>query len=321
MIESLTNDIMFFDSNMDNNVNERNHSEDGIADSNQTPIIIQQHVFSPATYNLPHFKFKHLPQTEVRNAWSSWIRWFETVMAASNIVDGSSRKMQLLAMGGLELQSAFYGIPGCDVEDASNDPYLSMKDKLTEYFSPKHHDSFERFLFWSMTPSDSEPIEKFALRVQQRAEKVSFGRSENESRHIAVIDKIIQYASEDLRQKLLEKEQLTLDEAIKIINAYQSVKYQSSKMNGKSNGGPSNRPYENIGNNINRLYEGSSKIIGSNPRCLRCGYKRHQEAQHCPALNKMCLRCKSVGHFKSVCKSKISSTVSMFLNKIIKIKK
>lgn len=134
-----------------------NQTERDVSNGSNGPII-QQHVslFSPASYNLPHFKFKHLPQSEVRNAWGSWIRWFETVMAASNITDGPSRKMQLLAMGGLELQSAFYGIPGCDEQDDPlQDPYMSMKDKLSQYFSPKHHDSFERFLFWSnpVTPN------------------------------------------------------------------------------------------------------------------------------------------------------------------------
>lgn len=298
---------------MEGNVPDPNYAENSTMDGIVTaPMIQHVSLFSPASYNLPHFKYKHLPQSEVRNAWGSWIRWFETIMAVSNITDGSSRKMQLLAMGGIELQSAFYGIPGCEEEDPSRDPYLSMKEKLTHYLSPKHHDSFERFLFWSMAPSDSEPIEKFALRVQQRAEKCSFGKSENESRHIAVVDKIIQYASDDLRQKLLEKEQLSLDEAIKTINAYQSVKYQSSKMNAKANGGSANRPFEQIDSNVNRLYEGASKKFGTNPRCLRCGYNRHREGEHCPAINKVCLRCKNVGHFQTVCKSKnFASAVSI----------
>lgn len=292
-----------------------NQTERDASNGSNGPII-QQHLslFSPASYNLPHFKFKHLPQSEVRNAWGSWIRWFETVMAASNITDGPSRKMQLLAMGGLELQSAFYGIPGCDEQDDPlQDPYMSMKDILSEYFSPKQHDSFERFLFWSMAPSDAESIEKFALRVQQRAEKCSFGMTATESRQIAVIDKIIQYASEDLRQKLLEKEHITLDEAIKIINAYQSVRYQSSKMNPKPIGSLANRPYEQI-DRVNRLYESSAKKYGTNPRCLRCGYTRHREADHCPALNKTCLRCKKIGHFQTVCKTKSSfNSVGIFI--------
>lgn len=297
-----------------------------MTDANQTQgtegtgvPLIQQNLsfFSPASYNLPHFKYKHLPQSEIRNAWGSWIRWFETVMAASNIMDGPSRKMQLLAMGGLELQSAYYGIPGCEDVDPLADPYLSMKEKLTQYFSPKHHDSFERYLFWSMAPGDSESIEKFALRVQQKSEKCSFGKTEVESRHIAVVDKIIQYASEDLRQKLLEKEHLTLDETIKVINAYQSVRYQSAKMNPKPNASFTNRPYEQTDSNVNRLYESNNRKFGTNPRCLRCGFSRHREGDQCPALNKPCLRCKNIGHFQSVCRSKnYSNNVGIFFNLI-----
>lgn len=295
-------------------------AEPDLSEGNANASIIQQNLsfFSPASYNLPHFKYKHLPQSEIRNAWAAWIRWFESIMAAANITDGPSRKMQLLAMGGLELQSAFFGIPGCDeVDDPEKDPYVSTKEKLTQYFSPKHHDSFERFLFWSMIPADGETIEKFALRVQQKAEKCSFGNTESESRHIAVVDKIIQYASEDLRQKLLEKENLTLDEAIKIINAYQSVRYQSAKMNPTSIGSTMNRAYEPVGSTINRLYESSTKPFRSKPRCLRCGYNRHREGEQCPAWNKTCLRCNKIGHFQSVCKTKNSSNTVSIVHMII----
>ncbi|XP_062533173.1 uncharacterized protein LOC134202123 [Armigeres subalbatus] len=278
--------------------------ENGSHESILNESIVQNKVsfFNPAAYNLPQFKYKHLPQSEIRHAWSSWIRWFETIMAAAHITDGHGRKMQLLAMGDLELQSAYYGIPGCAEDDADplTDPYVSIKEKLTQYFSPKHHDTFERFLFWSMVPDDHEPIEKFAQRVQQKAEKCSFGKSEIESRQIAIMDKIIQYATDDLRQKLLEKEQLALDEALKTINAYQSVRYQASKMNTKQ--GSAFHQHEMV----NRLYQNSKKplIPDSKPRCLRCGYIRHREAEQCPALGKTCLRCNKPGHFQSVCKTK-----------------
>lgn len=254
-------------------------------------------VFSPSAYNLPHFKFKHLPPSEIRNSWVGWIRWFESIMAAANITDGISRKMQLLAMGGLELQNAFYGIPGFDDVIPDFDPYQSAKEKLNQLFSPKHHDSFERFMFWTMTPDEDETIDKFALRVQQKSAKCSFGKSETESRNIAVVDKIIQFTPDDLRQKLLEKETLTLDDTLKIVNAYQSVRYQASKMSSKNT-------TPNSTTSVNRLYDRSRNTAESNPRCIRCGYKRHYDKERCPALNKTCLKCQKVGHFQTVCRSK-----------------
>lgn len=215
-------------------------------------------------------------------------------MAAANISDGQNRKVQLLAMGGLELQSAFYSLPGIDetVEDPNVDPYLVAKQKLTDHFSPKQHDSFERFLFWTMKPEDDEPIEKFALKVQQRAEKCSFGKSEIESRHIATVDKIVQYATDELRQKLLEKDTLTLDDTMKIVNAYQSIRYQASRMTTK----PSQ-------NTVYRMFDSARSEPKTSGRCNRCGYKLHNRKDQCPALNKTCLKCHKTGHFQSVCKT------------------
>lgn len=270
--------------------------------------VVHQNVqfFSPASYNLPHFKYKHLPASEVRNAWNMWIRWFENVMAAAHVQDGASKKMQLLAMGGLELQSAYYGLPGVneeDVEADETDPYLVAKEKLTQHFSPKHHDSFERFLFWSMVPELDEPIEKFALRVQQKAEKICFGKTATESRHIAIIDKIIQFTSNDLRQKLLEKEVLTLDDTTKIVNAFQAVRYQSAKMN---NRGSDNRSESSV----NRLYSRIQNPVERRSKCLRCGYEPHLPGGRCPAAGRTCLQCGIVGHFRTVCRSKPLDMVS-----------
>ena len=66
-----------------------------------------------------------------------------------------------------------------------------------------------------MAPSDSEGIEKFALRPSSADGWKMFNKKSGvEGRYIAVVYKIIQYTSDDLRQKLLEKEQLSLDEAV-----------------------------------------------------------------------------------------------------------
>lgn len=261
--------------------------------------------FSPASYNLPHFKFSHLPQSEVRGAWTSWIRWFENVMTASNIFDGNSRKAQMLAMGGIELQNVFYGIPGADDDNGTGfDSYVEAKKKLEEHFSPKHHECFERFQFWTMVPEVEEPIEKFLLRVQQKAEKCSFGKSEIQCRQFAIVDKIIQNAPEDLRCKLLEKQNLTMDDCIKLVNAHQSIKYQAAQMKPKSSTVTMNS------SQVNRLtvtrsglpqYRDSG-IPAHKAKCLRCGRFKHESKEKCPAYDKSCHKCGRIGHFQTMCR-------------------
>lgn len=275
---------------------------------NQVLVVQTAASFNPAAYNLPQFRFKHLPSSEVRSAWNGWIRGFERVMKASSITDESMKKIQLLAMGGLELQNVFDGIPGADVEsEESANPFIVAKAKLDAYFSPKHHESFERYLFWTMSPESDEPIEKFVERVQQKAGKCTFGKTVLESRQIAVVDKIIQYAPGDLREKLLERENLELDECIKVVNSHQAVKYQASKMNGK--------PAVQTPTDIQRTYASSSRRNFGQPesrpesfdqnssRCTKCGYIQHKEGVRCPATNQLCMRCRGIGHFKVVCKS------------------
>lgn len=128
-----------------------------------------------------------------------------------------------------------------------------------------------------MKPEQDEHIEKFLLKVQQKAEKCSFGKTEQECRQTAIIDKIIQNASDDLRRKLLEKDNLSLDTCSKIVNAHQSVIYQADQ---------------------------KKSLPAYKDRCSRCGRFRHQVPNRCPALDRKWHRCGNTGHFQSMCKSR-----------------
>ncbi|XP_062542351.1 uncharacterized protein LOC134210318 [Armigeres subalbatus] len=280
-------------------------------EQNELLFIQAPQAFNPALYNFPQFKFKHLPSSEVRGVWNGWIRGFERVMKASSITDGSMRKIQMLAMGGLELQSVFDSIPGADNEsEQSPDPFASAKAKLDNYFAPKQHESFERYLFWAMSPEPEEPIEKFLERIQQKADKCTFGNSNQENRQIAVVDKIIQHAPGDLREKLLEREHLALDECIKVVNSHQAIKYQAAKMNGKS-------PVP-VSTDVQTMYASASRgnfrqaapFPKKAPRCTRCGYNQHNAGERCPATNQKCVRCHGIGHFKVVCRSNNCETMN-----------
>ncbi|XP_055589932.1 uncharacterized protein LOC129742110 [Uranotaenia lowii] len=270
-------------------------------DYGQNHVVLVQPVapFNPAAYNFPQLRFRHLPTSEVRNAWTSWIRGFERIMVASGISEPITKKIQLLAMGGLELQSVFDSIPGADVDLEGVDAYQVAKDKLNNHFAPKHHDSFERNLFWTTKKSDDEPIEKFLTRIQQISEKCYFGNSILESRQIAVMDKIIQTASSDLREKLLERQNLNLDTCCKIVNTYQAVKYQAAHMNQP---GPS---YSFASPDVNKVYGRTSQQKPPFKNCSRCGNESHKFEGNCPALGRTCKRCGGLDHFRQVCRSKV----------------
>lgn len=236
----------------------------------------------------------------MRNSWERWHRGLENLLAASKVTKPVDKKSHLLAWGGFELQDVFYGIPGADVDESGNvDPYKVAVEKLNEYFAPKHHDAFSRYLFWSLAPEPEEPIEKFLLRAQKQALKCKFGTNENESRDISIIDKIVLWAPVELREKLLQKEDLTLDTVTNIVNAYQIVKFQSGQISKKEVS--SNRIY-------GKSLQQNSNFSSTSFNCSRCGRHDHDASSNmCPAKNDKCHKCGSVGHYARRCQTRTNN--------------
>ncbi|XP_058817505.1 uncharacterized protein LOC131680812 [Topomyia yanbarensis] len=184
-------------------------------------------------WDIPQFKYKSLPRNAIRDEWVKYKRNFGYIISATNETDKMRMRNILLAKGGPELQEVFASRPGADVtEDTEKtiDPYAVPIEKLDAYFSPKQHDAFERNRFWLLKPNPEETLEKFMLRWQDQANKCNFGKSAEESRSISVIDKVILFAPSELKEQLLQRDSLCLDEVTKIVTTYESVKQQHTEI-------------------------------------------------------------------------------------------
>lgn len=168
----------------------------------------------------------------LRSEWSRWKRAFQIFADASDISDQTKLKNKLLHFGGLEFQDVFFGIPGANV-DQNDENEIKVFDiaieKLDEYFSPKRNSLFERHLFRGMKMDKDESFDKFLIRVRLQAEKCSFGENKIESKEFNILDKIIEVAPSEIKEKLLDKE-YTLQEVISIYNINTQIKSQSLQM-------------------------------------------------------------------------------------------
>ncbi|XP_055615315.1 uncharacterized protein K02A2.6-like [Toxorhynchites rutilus septentrionalis] len=251
-------------------------------------------------WDIPQFKLKSFPQNLVRNEWVKYKRNIDYIIAATGETDRTRIKNIFLAKAGPELQEIFTSIPGADVQEdpeKSIDPFAVAINKLDEYFSPKQHETFERNMFWTLKPETEETLGKFMLRCQDQAAKCNFGSNAEESRAISVVDKVILYAPSDLKEQLLQKDVLKLDDVTKIVSSYESVKQQAKSFSLPGTSFSSDTDCIPL-SNVNKVKHMTNK------GCTRCGRSGHfANDSACPARLKECIKCKRIGHFAAQCRS------------------
>uniref|UniRef100_A0A1L8DIS4 RNA-directed DNA polymerase n=3 Tax=Nyssomyia neivai TaxID=330878 RepID=A0A1L8DIS4_9DIPT len=258
--------------------------------------------------NLPPFQCASLQGNEARMAWVRWKRGFENVATALGETDMVKLKSLLLVAGGLELQDIFYSIPEADAVEGEGplyNPYAIALQKLDDYFAPKRHEAFERYLFWDMKPEQDEPIERFILRLQEKAKVCNFGASDAESRAAGIIDRVLQVAPIELREKLLAVKGLNLAKMIKRVNAHQTVKSQAMQM--VVGGGAMTHTQSEVNKIYHTKQSQGGRRADSEPKadvCKRCGRKHMPDK--CPAMGKECLKCHLKNHFAAQCLSRTS---------------
>lgn len=178
-------------------------------------------------FQVESFKPSMYEASQVRKKWGEWITHVTTVIAAQRIDDPEEKKTYLKAYGGPELQTLIRNIPGADVPSRSAlDGFAILVAKLGEHFQPTEHGIFSRHKFWAMEKGPEEALETYVLRLREKAGECSFGKNENESRDIAIIDKLLLSSPKELKEKMLQKSDLNLDQAIQMANAFFTVRQQ-----------------------------------------------------------------------------------------------
>lgn len=102
-----------------------------------------------------------------------------------------------------------------------------------------------------------------------------------------------------MKEQLLQKDSLNIDEVAKIVSSYESVKHQAQLMNHPSSGFAESADMSaGERSNINKIRNIPVK------KCMRCGKQDHfANDQNCPARGKECIKCKRIGHFAARCRT------------------
>lgn len=272
--------------------------------------------------NIKPLEISNIPATEVKEKWSEFKRTF---MYAKKLLSRSEERRIidfLFHVGGSDLQKVHESICGGEEVEYIDqiEAFPEVIQKLDDYFLPKQHATFERHQFWNLKPGPEESLDKFLLRANMHASKCDFGNTEEKSREVAVIDKIIMLAPPDLRRKILEKPMLNVSSLTQILNTHYSIQQQVKELNTSSNHGNSfntsrleasasvnkvSNVHKTFAKPARRSYSYSgTKNDKEKEECGRCGYTNHTtNDRSCPALEEFCGKCGKKGHFKRKCRS------------------
>jgi len=179
-------------------------------------------------------------------------------------------------------------------------------------------------LLVSRRQAPTESISEFLRALKGLAKECSFDDvSAAVYREKLTWDSFISNLSlSSIRQRLLEKDNLTLVQAYELADSLDRAQRQSQHMNqvvGHTMTAASMAPLEGPPGDCDAALDGLSvataRTQSSSPRnkevvrqsCCYCGLNQHKSRLMCPARESICHACKKRGHHSQVCRTKFSS--------------
>lgn len=262
--------------------------------------------------------------SSVAQRWKKWLSSFEIYLKAAGITKDEQKAALLLHIAGLEVQEIF-----ATLTPIGDD----LKTCLNAYIKPKANIRYERFLFSQCVNEVNEKIDTFVTKLKHLADSCELADLND-----VIIDQVIAKCNaHELRKKLLQEKNLTLDKVVEIARVLEASNTQAQVIEGKvqnnaqvhinklstsskkpqkqwrtSNSSQAQGKSEakqsmSTQNNMYDTQDSQHKVKGQQPKlrtCYRCGKTGHhpRDRVKCPATDKQCNRCGRKGHFSSMCR-------------------
>ena len=253
-------------------------------------ILLKQ--FKMSTHkSLPTFDMEG-PASQVAERWRKWKRAFEYYAVGKGIDDPTKKVSQLLHFAGMEVQDVFEDLQDPGPEEESDNEYSVALRKLDLHFKVEENIPYERHVFRQMAPVEGETADQFVTRLRKQARHCNFGSSLNEQLRDQLIEKL---RNLELKRKLLEIRNITLEDALIKSRAWETAQLQATSMAGSAEV------------NVNTVSRGRHS---RGRRCFNCDQEGHfARDRNCPARGKRCAGCGITGHFAVCCRRRGGGSV------------
>ncbi|XP_058816593.1 uncharacterized protein K02A2.6-like [Topomyia yanbarensis] len=251
--------------------------------------------------SMPPFEVENT--TSIGNRWAKWKRSLELFLDVNAVALASRKRSYMLHFAGPDVQDIFYNTVGYDAAPpAGSDVYREAIRLLDAHFAPLTSIPYERFVFRKMTQEENETIEKFIHRLRDQARLCDYG----DALEMRITEQIFDNCRADaLREAILKKKLMTVPEIAEEARVLETVKKNRDEMR---------KPADE--NTVHQVKKSNREEL-----CFRCGNQGHfANDKKCPARSKTCDKCKIVGHFKKMCKTKSANRSGSSKHRVQQVK-
>lgn len=225
--------------------------------------------------------------------WRKWKRAFEYYAEGQSLTDAKKKTAQLLHFAGMDLQDLFEDLPDPGPVPEEDDEYKKAMRKLDNRFKTEDNFPYERHIFRQMSFHDSETADQFITRLRKQARHCNFGAALEDNLRDQLIEKVKDL---ELKKRLLETKNVTLEQALNKTRAWESANLQVKDMSGVDVGAP--KAQSEAVNLVKPSGDGKRNLV-----CHNCGREGHiRRDRNCPARGKKCAKCSKIGHFAVCCR-------------------
>ena len=226
--------------------------------------------------------------SQVAERWQQWKRSYQYYIDGKGIMNPSRKKAQLLHLAGTEVQDIYEDLPDPGPLNADQDnEYVVCLRKLDAHFQAEENVLYEHHVFRQLM---GETADKFMVHLRKQARHCNFGTTLEENLRDQLIEKL---PDVELKKKLLEVNNITLEAAMDKVRKWEASREQASQMV---------TPSQEPGAGANAVEESPGRGTKGKSVCFNCGKEGHfAQSKSCPARGRKCSKCGKYGHYASCC--------------------